>query len=298
MTDTRVRAYCFTINNYTEKDIETLQGLKCEYLVFGKEIAPETGTPHLQGYIYFANKMSFKKLKNSLDSAHIEEAKGSADANFTYCSKSGNFVEIGVRPQQGKRNDLKSIANSVREHNGGVRAAIDSGAIAGFQALKVYQTLIPFYETKRDVIPHVTYIWGPSGTGKSELARKMCPNAYEKHGDSGKWWDGYDGEKELILDEVRGSSFSFTTLLGILLGPCRVECKGGSRQLQAITIVITSIYPPQELYKAAELQKEPLQQLMRRISSVIHTEFDQRFCPEVGGNTSPDLVNRLENLSK
>ena len=44
---------CFTINDYSEEDIQEMKmfGTEyCTYIVFGKEIAPSTGTPHLQGY--------------------------------------------------------------------------------------------------------------------------------------------------------------------------------------------------------------------------------------------------------
>lgn len=43
--------WCFTLNNYTLKEYEALQNQECRYLLMGKEIAPTTGTPHIQGYI-------------------------------------------------------------------------------------------------------------------------------------------------------------------------------------------------------------------------------------------------------
>lgn len=49
----RSYAWCFTLNNYTDEEIRRLESLECERLVVGKEVAPTTGTPHLQGYIRF-----------------------------------------------------------------------------------------------------------------------------------------------------------------------------------------------------------------------------------------------------
>jgi len=37
----------FTINNYTEETCAMLDALECVYMVYGYEVAPETGTPHL-----------------------------------------------------------------------------------------------------------------------------------------------------------------------------------------------------------------------------------------------------------
>ena len=45
----------FTINNYTQADLDQLQAVpdSSPYaIVYGKEVAPTTGTPHLQGVLY------------------------------------------------------------------------------------------------------------------------------------------------------------------------------------------------------------------------------------------------------
>lgn len=47
------RAWIFTLNNYTPKQVLLIKALECKYLVFGFEKAPTTGTPHLQGFVYW-----------------------------------------------------------------------------------------------------------------------------------------------------------------------------------------------------------------------------------------------------
>ena len=54
----RVRSFCFTLNNWKQEEYDWLaQKLKSEkvnYYIIGKEKG-ESGTPHLQGYVYFTN---------------------------------------------------------------------------------------------------------------------------------------------------------------------------------------------------------------------------------------------------
>lgn len=58
---TRSRGWCFTINNYTELDVAQVKALEepSSAIIAGYEVAPTTGTPHIQGYVYFLNQRSF-----------------------------------------------------------------------------------------------------------------------------------------------------------------------------------------------------------------------------------------------
>lgn len=51
--ETRSATWVFTINNWTDCDIERLESLPYPkyFCIFGEEVAPTTGTRHLQGFI-------------------------------------------------------------------------------------------------------------------------------------------------------------------------------------------------------------------------------------------------------
>lgn len=104
----RSRSWCFTINNYTDDDVDKLLDMPNEYLVFGFEEG-EKKTPHIQGYVHFDSPQRRSAVAKYLPRAHLETARGSADQNFVYCTKSGDYHEFGTRPKPGKRVDIIKI---------------------------------------------------------------------------------------------------------------------------------------------------------------------------------------------
>jgi len=49
--------------------------------------------------------------------------------------------------------------------------------------------------------PVFMWLHGDTGTGKSHLARRLYPDAYFKPAAT-KWWDGYNGEETVIIDDL------------------------------------------------------------------------------------------------
>lgn len=92
----RSRAFAFTLNNYNDSEYMSIlaQTQKhSKYYIIGKEVG-ESGTPHLQGYVYFENAKTFNQMRDWLDNkrVHFEIAKGNKDQNYKYCSKEGDFI--------------------------------------------------------------------------------------------------------------------------------------------------------------------------------------------------------------
>ena len=100
----RGKRWVFTLNNYTQEDIEKLLNpndvvkAALDYLIFGKEKAPTTGTLHLQGYIRLNSRIhrqSFINMYPPLNKAYVDLARGSEYDNIKYCKKEGDFIEKG-----------------------------------------------------------------------------------------------------------------------------------------------------------------------------------------------------------
>lgn len=122
----RAKNWCFTLNNYTDHDINSLESLvkdgKAVYLCYQKETSPTTGTPHLQGYVSLPENKRLAGMRK-LCPAHYVLANGTPSSNRTYCSKEdsaipGSFKEFGTLPDpkenQGKRNDFNVYQEAVK----------------------------------------------------------------------------------------------------------------------------------------------------------------------------------------
>ena len=117
--DTKCRAYCFTLNNYTPEEYNAIINTNYDYIVVGKEVG-ESGTPHLQGFVHHANKIKWSTLKNLMPRAWICQSFATGKKQhlaWEYCKKEGDFFERGNAPAQGKRNDLEKFRNTVDEGN-------------------------------------------------------------------------------------------------------------------------------------------------------------------------------------
>jgi len=280
------KRFCFTWNNYTEEthaSLKTFATEQCGYLIYGKEKAPETGTLHLQGYFELKTKKALSTLKKLLgDSPHFEVAKGSAADNKEYCGKDGDLFEWGTPMKQGKRSDIETVREIVAAAPPQTMLQVINSGV-GYQAIRYAEKVLTFTERKRDWIPTVLWFYGATGRGKSQtakaLAKLLHTEPFWKFCEKGSnWWEGYDAESYVIIDDLRAEWMPYNVLLTLLdSNPFRVPYKGGYRQLLATTMVVTCPHAPW-LLKWPDEKDTDNTQLVRRIK--LSYEFDGHKTPQ------------------
>lgn len=261
----RARNWFLTINNPTDDDKRAALHHAAKYIIVGEEVG-EQGTPHLHLYIEYTNAIRFGKLKKLFPRANIQKAAGTSAEAKNYLLKGHIIREEGDSKQiQGTRSDITQVKDLVKSGSS-MRDIVD--VASSYQSIKVAEKMMVYYEPKRTWLPEVKWYYGPTGTGKTRTAYEELMEKYQDcyfAMDSNAWWQGYDGHKGVIIDDIRKDFAKFHVLLRLFdRYPYQVETKGGSRQFVAETIIVTCPYSPEQLFDT----REDIQQLIRRVSIV------------------------------
>lgn len=267
--------WCFT-EHYAADDQVQMPALlntfkdeeKVSYYIIGKETCPTTGRKHLQGYFEWVSSIRFTTLKLVLPKEiHLERRIGSAEQNRAYCSKEGDFFEVGSisNPSPGKRNDLLALHNSLK--SGASLTTISDEHFPSFiRYPKAIQAWMMLHSPPRNWVPEVIVIWGVTGSGKTRKCFEADPTLWTWPG-GGLWFDGYQGEDTVLFDDFRGSDFKVGYLLRLLdRYPMKVPIKGGFVNWKPRKIYITSNLAPSEWYPGAAVRSQ--EALMRRLTSI------------------------------
>jgi len=247
------RNWCFTVNNPGSQltPEEDGWGVHISFVTWQLETG-ENGTEHFQGYLECIGKKSLRQLKDlpGLETAHLERRRGTQQQAISYCQKVDTRVEgpwvWGEPKEQGKRSDLLDMKRQIDEEAAPLTQLWDNNFGSMIRYHRSFKEYKRIKTPKRDWTPTILVIIGPSGIGKSQLARQLFPNAYWKP--NSKWWDDYDNQTDVIWDEFKGQ-YPFQDLLRVLDStPLSVETKGASVSYVAECICFTSNFHPSEWY--------------------------------------------------
>lgn len=206
------------------------------FALWQHEQCPETGKIHAQGLLCLSIKRRMKGVKELLEEpqAHLEMARD-IEASKAYCQKASTRISgpytYGHDPTPTKKNLLQALAKR------GLHSMVEEMPMK----VKVLKDLMEFCITKRSEMTIGLYLHGEAGKGKTKIAHligEFAGGSYFK--DSTKWWNGYEGQPVVIIDDYR-HGFAEDYLLRLIdRYPLRVETKGGYTNFNSQLVIFTS----------------------------------------------------------
>jgi len=245
------RDWCFT-----SFELElNFQKDNIRYICYGRERCPTTDRQHFQGFAIFKRTCRIPKAKEWLgggDGTHLGVRRGSRDQARDYCRKDGDFFEWGLYERLPIRELIRQPIEVIKEedpllyvryHKGIDKLNMDKGP--KWRELEVI------------------WLWGDPGAGKTRKA--MEEDSVFKFDRPYQWFDAYEGEDTLVIDDVSKEDFKEHRglFLNILDGyQLRLNVKGSYTYAKWTKVYITSNWMPEVLMCQGEW--------CRRVKSVSH----------------------------
>jgi len=265
--------FVFTYNNYTEEDVEricqlAILGDKVRYIAYGREVAPTTGTIHLQGFLQMKERQTISGVRRITGIPYVRFMEGNFEQNDDYCSKVSHLHEVGKRvgSGRGKRTDLQDFWELVKSGMSDLEL-MEADFKTYSRCMKSVDRYRSLNKPTRNgqTSLEVFLFYGQPGTGKTELALSQFEDSYRLPIGRGFWLTpSAVGKKHIVIDEFK-SNIGLSDLLQILdKYPIEVERKGDHLWWCPDTIIITTNRSPWDWYNYNDRDFER-EALFRRI---------------------------------
>ena len=244
------------------------------------ECGADTGYLHWQLLVVCEKKLRLGGIKKIFgNEVHGELTRSSAADEYVWKEETrvaGTQFELGQRPfQRNNKRDWDAIWDAAVD---GRLADIPAGVrVSSYSSI----SRIRKDHLKPRALERIVFVFvGTTGLGKSRRAwHEASFDAYPKDPNT-KFWDGYQGQENVVMDEFRGKIDISNILRWTDRYPVSVETKGSGVVFNARRLWITSNLHPSQWYP--ELDPETKDALMRRLNITVFTE--EWFPPEEAVN--------------
>lgn len=269
----RHRNFCFTFNNYPNTTL--VDTIACKYIAYSKEVAPQTGTPHLQGYISFYNPKAKTAVVGLMPGCHISVMRGSFLQNEAYCSKAGELIKRGEEPTSNEQNGLVEKERWKKTYELAKLGKLDE--IDPDILIRCYTSLKAIMKDNMVKPPPCDvkcfWIYGHTGTGKSHAVETKYPDCYKKNMEDMKWYDGYQNQEVIYLEDFDVYQVRWGGMMKRLADrwPMQASIKGSMTYIRPKVVIVTSNVTPQMIWT------DPctLDPILRRFK-VVHKETQEQ----------------------
>lgn len=228
-----------------------------------------SGFRHWQVICAFNRKRTLTSAKTFFPAeTHLEFTRSSAARDYVQKEETripGTQFELGEYPhRRNNKEDWKVVLEKAKSGN------FDS--IEGDIMLRHYSNIRKIYaDFQKPIVrgpQEVNVYWGQTGAGKSKKVFEECGDDFYIKMPSTKWFDGYRGQENIIIDEFTGQVDISHMLRWLDRYPCTVEVKGSQVFLNTKRWWITSNINPNLWYEGKD--PEQIKALVRRFTNVVH----------------------------
>lgn len=234
----------------------TLHRLRVSEHVICRELHQD-GNPHVHCFIMLSGELRVKLSSTWLDYQGYHpniQATRSCKRVIEYCTKEDDYItDIQRKIDRYKVEDFKKKEFLAKELMNGkaLHTLVDENPCLLFGYNRLKQDLNAYMLDKAicEDLHNVCGLWiaGPAGAGKSTVAFTRFGNYYPKG--KNKWFDGYNGQETIVLDDVDGSWKDVCEYFKWWSGKFKflAEFKGGTMLIRPKKCIVTSNFTLAEM---------------------------------------------------
>lgn len=268
----------------------------CKWLLWVDETAPTTGHGHIHAGFCLKERNRFSWVKNAFKPVNPRldyQKKGtSPDGLKKYFSKTGAEIHvIGELPEKKKSTPMiERCAEAITKAKENRLDEVDADLLLRHYTTlrKLMMRFAPESDldwTDEEMQKHFFWVYGPTGTGKSHLARMMAKqlNVPITLKSINKWWDDYRPGSLVVIDEADPDRCKY--LAGFFKQwfdkwTFKPEVKGDhTLEIRPQWMIVTSNYSIEECFPLAS-DHEPLK---RRIHELYLPKRDEGILEQILG---------------
>lgn len=250
---------------------EYLHTRPVEYMYAAHEVAPTTGHDHMHIFIMYTRRIDLAGGK--MEGARVDIVTQTWWNALEYCKKQGmpveEYGECPIRKANKKGISIKDVMEMDQTQILELRAS-SFNYVRNIRS-ELLNTQIR--NAKHYAPIEFEWYYGPTGTGKSRKAFEegATPIQY-----ANGFFTDWAGSKVLVYEEFRGQVpyHLILQLTDAYHGYYCLNIKGGFRVLDIDKLIVTSPLRPEECYPRQCQKRDSIQQLVRRITKMLHFTED------------------------